>query len=58
MKLQALFSSKIKSKKIKMWAAAIFVWHFKRYVSQLNIMNGHIRPPKSPVLFHSFSANF
>ena len=29
MKLQALFSSKNKSKKIKVSSAAIFVWHFK-----------------------------
>ena len=30
MKNQALFSSKDKSKKIKMSSAAIFVWHFLR----------------------------
>ena len=29
MKIQALFSSKDKSKKIKMLSAAIFVWRFK-----------------------------
>ena len=29
MKNQALFSSKDKSKKIKMSSAAIFVWHFE-----------------------------
>ena len=29
MKNQALFSSKDKSKKIKMLSPAIFVWHFK-----------------------------
>ena len=31
MKLQTLFSSKDKSKKIKVSSAAIFVWHFKGY---------------------------
>ena len=29
MKNQALFSSKDKSKKLKMWFAAIFIWRFK-----------------------------
>ena len=29
MKLQALFSSKNKGKKIEVLSAAIFVWHFK-----------------------------
>ena len=33
MKLQALFSSKNKSKEIKVSSAAIFVWRFKDYCS-------------------------
>ena len=33
MKLQALFSLKNKSKKIKVSSAAIFVWRFKAYRS-------------------------
>ena len=37
MKNQALFSSKDKSKKIKMSSAAIFVWRFKGSVSDVPI---------------------
>ena len=49
MKNQALFSSKDKSKKIKMLSAAIFVWHFKgqncymlKYMdTKVNKINNH-----------------
>ena len=37
MKNQALFSSKDKSKKVKMSSAAIFVWCFKREVKIVNL---------------------
>ena len=40
MKNQTLFSSKDKSKKIKMSSAAIFVWRFKGYVL---IVHVHIK---------------
>ena len=36
MKNQTLFSSKDKSKKIKLSSDAIFIWHFKGYDSQID----------------------
>ena len=36
MKNQALFFSKDKNKKMKMWSAAIFVWRFKGELQYTN----------------------